>query len=271
MVIWGASGVGKSEVASLLGKHCSLKCVDLDVVITERAGKSIKDIFRVEGESYFRDLEHQELSRLLNWAPGKGEITDLDFDILSLGGGCVTFERNREVLRQARVFTVWLKATAETISRRIERAIELAGGNDRPLVATDSKLHGTAHRAILASVLEKQKERDSSYSMAQCWLWTDWSDVEGVAQWFKWRFIDVAEQFFGSGRQLAFVVEKGSIVICEGSNATEDFQLTDSQVCQGWLNAVKIENILYRGEYRNFKSMEQAIASALEYSSGGGL
>lgn len=270
-MIWGASGVGKSEVASLLGKICSLKVVDLDQVISERAGRSIKEIFRVEGESYFRDLEHQELSRLLGGGSRNAEITGLDFDILSLGGGCITFERNREVLRRAKVKTVWLKALAETISDRIEAAIQLAGCNERPLVATVGKSNQSAQQAILVSVREKLQERDADYCIADIWLWTDWADAEGIARWLEGRFAGRTSELGCSGRQLVFVVGKGSIVICEGDTTKDEFLPGNTGKSVSWLEAVRRGNILYRGEYRNFKSMEQVIAGALGSLSGGEL
>jgi shikimate kinase len=50
---------GKSTVGKLLADKLGYTFWDIDQVIEEREGKSIEEIFRDEGEEYFRSLERR--------------------------------------------------------------------------------------------------------------------------------------------------------------------------------------------------------------------
>ena len=78
IVLIGAPGSGKSTVGALLAERLGVTFRDADVVIVERAGKSIAEIFTDDGEAVFRALEEQITAELVA-LPG----------VLSLGGGAV--------------------------------------------------------------------------------------------------------------------------------------------------------------------------------------
>ncbi len=59
IVLVGVPGAGKSTVGQLLSERLDLDFVDTDLVIEQRAGKSISDIFVQDGEPVFRSLEKQ--------------------------------------------------------------------------------------------------------------------------------------------------------------------------------------------------------------------
>ena len=50
-------GVGKSTIGKRLSKKLRVKFIDLDKVIEKRERNSIKDIFDIKGEDYFRKVE----------------------------------------------------------------------------------------------------------------------------------------------------------------------------------------------------------------------
>ena len=77
IVLVGFMGAGKSTVGRLLAVELDLPFVDTDAVIEERAGRSIPEVFRTDGEPAFRDLEEDVVADVL---AGTGAV-------VSLGGG----------------------------------------------------------------------------------------------------------------------------------------------------------------------------------------
>jgi len=90
IVLIGMPGCGKSTVGKLLAEKTGRKFVDADDEIIHMAGKSIPEIFAEDGEEAFRALETKVLTAL-------GKQSGL---IIATGGGCVTKERNYELLHQ---------------------------------------------------------------------------------------------------------------------------------------------------------------------------
>ncbi len=86
----GMPGCGKSSVGKALAALLSRRFVDLDEEIVSRAGKSIPDIFRFEGEAGFRARETAVLR----------DVSKESGLILATGGGVVTREENRPLLRR---------------------------------------------------------------------------------------------------------------------------------------------------------------------------
>jgi 3-dehydroquinate dehydratase type I len=81
--------------------------VDSDVLIEQRLGREIRDIFRTEGEPYFRQLEHVTVTGLV-----RGQDA-----VIALGGGAVEDPRTRAVLRNARV--VYLRVGYDEAMARV--------------------------------------------------------------------------------------------------------------------------------------------------------
>ena len=77
IVLIGMMGCGKSTCAAILSQRLGLPTVDTDTLIVEREGRSIPDIFAAEGESYFRDREHDISAELA----GQRDL------IIACGGG----------------------------------------------------------------------------------------------------------------------------------------------------------------------------------------
>jgi 3-dehydroquinate synthase/shikimate kinase/3-dehydroquinate synthase len=92
-VLVGFMGAGKTTVGHIVAERLGQPFVDSDVLIEQRLGRSIRDIFVSEGETYFRELEHATVAELV-----RGEEA-----VIALGGGAVEDPRTRAVLRNARV------------------------------------------------------------------------------------------------------------------------------------------------------------------------
>ena len=86
----GMPGCGKSKVGAALAARLGRRFVDMDEEIVARAGKSIPDIFRFEGEAGFRARETAVLR----------DVSKESGLILATGGGIVTREENRPLLRR---------------------------------------------------------------------------------------------------------------------------------------------------------------------------
>lgn len=109
-------GCGKSTVARLLARQIGWKHVDLDDRITERAGAEITDIFARLGEPAFRDMEHEELRRVLGEAV-EGQTPT----VASLGGGTMAQPRNFELLQASGAKLLWLDCPVEELLARLSQ------------------------------------------------------------------------------------------------------------------------------------------------------
>lgn len=119
----GMMGAGKSTVGKCLAERLGMDFVDLDEELERRCGVSIPFIFREEGEEGFRRRE----SALIE------EFTRAKGLVVATGGGAVTQEKNRTLLKNAPIFTVHLKVSAEQCYRRTKNS-------DRPLLQCENPL-----------------------------------------------------------------------------------------------------------------------------------
>jgi shikimate kinase len=116
IVLVGFMGCGKSSVARALAERLRIRSIDLDDVIESHAGTTIAQIFATQGEDAFRRIESSALKACLS-EQENGKV-------LASGGGVVTREENRQILRDADsrgVQVVYLRAEPKTLARRIRR------------------------------------------------------------------------------------------------------------------------------------------------------
>ncbi|MGE5674750.1 MAG: 3-dehydroquinate synthase, partial [Mycobacterium leprae] len=112
-------------VGRLLAQALGRPFVDTDAWIEAKAGRSIPEIFRAEGEAGFRAREVEAVAAVTAGS-------DL---VIATGGGAVLNEANRAAMRQ-RGLVVWLDASPDELYRRAE-AQGIAG---RPLLAGEDPL-----------------------------------------------------------------------------------------------------------------------------------
>lgn len=142
----GFMGSGKSYTGKRLAVLLGYAFYDLDMLIEEREGCAVSDIFRDKGEAYFRELE----SRILR------ETTGMENAVISCGGGTPCFHHNMDWMN-AHGITVWLDPPVEVIHKRLLRK-----PHKRPLLA------GLETEEEWRNFIEaKLSQRRSFYNLAQ--------------------------------------------------------------------------------------------------------
>jgi shikimate kinase len=114
-------GAGKSTVARLAARRLGWAWADIDSVVAEDNGATVAEIFARHGEAHFRSEERRVLAQVLR----REEPL-----VISVGGGAVIDEGNREAIRGAGT-VVWLRARPETLIERV------GDGSGRPLLGGD--------------------------------------------------------------------------------------------------------------------------------------
>jgi shikimate kinase len=104
----GARGTGKTATAELLAGRLGRAWCDADVLLEQRAGRTIREIFEGEGQAGFRDRESAILREVASWH---------DY-VVATGGGVVLRAENRLLLRRGAV--VWLSAPADVLWQRLQ-------------------------------------------------------------------------------------------------------------------------------------------------------
>ena len=92
----GFMGAGKTTVGSILSEKMNFDFCDTDQMIVEEESREIVNIFKTDGEEYFRDLESKKLY----------EVQNRENTIFSTGGGIILREENREILNKN--FSIYL-------------------------------------------------------------------------------------------------------------------------------------------------------------------
>ena len=133
MVLIGMPGSGKSTVSAALQKSTGRPAVDTDAMIARKAGKSIPEIFREDGEKHFRDLESEVIA----------EVSARGGQIIATGGGAVLRAENVTALRRNGRL-ILLERDAEALTPTA----------DRPLADTREKME------------QLRKEREPVYRAA---------------------------------------------------------------------------------------------------------
>ncbi|MBO6108166.1 MAG: type I 3-dehydroquinate dehydratase [Eubacterium sp.] len=109
IILIGFMGTGKSTVAKVLSKKYNIPKVDIDIMIENKCGKKISDIFSQDGEDVFRKIETDIIDDLGN----------MDRSVVSCGGGTVLKDINVRKLRALGTI-VLLSATEQTVFERVK-------------------------------------------------------------------------------------------------------------------------------------------------------
>jgi len=119
IVLVGLMGAGKSTVGRLVAAALGRELVDVDLAITERTGRTVRQLWEDGGEDAYRSLESLTVLESL---PRK-EI------VLAAPGGVVLDPEVRAALADAHV--VWLRADPAVLGGRVR------AGDHRPLLGAD--------------------------------------------------------------------------------------------------------------------------------------
>jgi shikimate kinase len=118
ILLIGPPGAGKSTVGQALASKLAIDFIDTDQVIENETGKTITDIFVVDGEPHFRALELQTLKNVLT----------LESGVISLGGGAPISQDAQKAIEQSNSHTVFLDVSLATAAPRV------GFNRDRPLL-----------------------------------------------------------------------------------------------------------------------------------------
>ena len=125
IVFLGMMGSGKSSIGNLVSKKLNIPFIDIDYLIEEHAGMSISEIFKNNGEDYFRNLEEKiTLKTLKN-----------NKSVIALGGGGFINDKIRKDIL-LKHFSFWLDWDESILLKRIR------GSKKRPLAfkSTDKEI-----------------------------------------------------------------------------------------------------------------------------------
>jgi len=155
VVLTGFMGTGKSSAARELSRILGRKIIDIDSEI-EKKGTPISEIFRIEGEPYFRDVETAMVK----------EVSANRSVIISTGGGVVLRKENMDALRRTGII-ICLEATPETILERTSKTTE------RPLLQVQDPL---------GKIRELLTAREACYKDADLTINTEGKNPREVAE-----------------------------------------------------------------------------------------
>jgi len=137
----GMMGSGKTTVGKEIAKQLNYRFFDTDLTIEAIAKKPITEIFRQEGEPYFRGLETKVLA----------ELSTYTRSVVSTGGGIIGQQINWSYLQQGLV--VWLDVELEILKKRLDQdETRPLADKLEPLLKTRRSLYKQADLAIAIGV-----------------------------------------------------------------------------------------------------------------------
>jgi shikimate kinase len=156
IILGGFMGTGKSAVGKRLAERLGYEFLDLDELIVAEARLPIAQIFATRGESAFRAMERDMVTR----------VSTRERCVIATGGGALVEPRNLEVLRGMGL-VIALTASAEVILSRV------GSSGDRPM------LWGGDPRQRVVDLLA---ERTPAYAKADVLVDTSARSVDEVAE-----------------------------------------------------------------------------------------
>ncbi|MCC7053321.1 MAG: shikimate kinase [Gemmatimonadaceae bacterium] len=155
LVLVGLPGAGKTTHGRHAARHMQRPFIDLDKRVAHLAGRSVPEIFRLEGEAAFRSRERLATAAL-SLEPAS---------IVAPGGGWVLDPANVALVKPAATI-IWLKVSPRVAVRRMGGRVGL-----RPLLAEGDPV------ARLEALL---RQREARYATADAVIDTEVLDWQGV-------------------------------------------------------------------------------------------
>jgi shikimate kinase len=154
----GFMGSGKSHEGELLAQQIGLPFIDLDKWIEQQQGRTISEVFKTEGENYFRTVEADALKQAAAQLVAQSEITlgpQHLAGIIATGGGTPCFHDNMDWMNEYGI-TVWFNLPVQVLAKRLSKE-----KSKRPLIATltDDEMY--------QFIADKLEERQLHYSKAK--------------------------------------------------------------------------------------------------------
>jgi 3-dehydroquinate synthase len=224
IVITGFSGTGKSLVAREVAQRLNWDFIDTDEEIVKLAGKPIAEIFQQDGESKFRELEHEVIEKACQQRQS----------VIAIGGGAIVDSRNYGLLTRNAVI-ICLEAKPETIYQRLFQESNYSPETEvRPLLAEDNPLE---------RIKQLKASRQPHYAKADWTIHTDNLSVSQVAEEVMraWRLLRFAHHphlnpLPSRERKLSSQLKTDKDIACEVKTATQSYP-----VFVGWGLLGKLE------------------------------
>ncbi len=156
IVLTGFMGTGKTAVGRHLAAELHANFVDVDMMIAQKAGRSINDIFSGDGEAAFRKQESVVIQ----------EVAAQDKTVIATGGGALMDPANRENLAKNGIL-VCLSARMGTLLERLKDDLT------RPLLTGES---------LEQRVERLMAERQAIYNLCPVQVDTDGKTIAQVAE-----------------------------------------------------------------------------------------
>ncbi|MDD9150778.1 shikimate kinase [Sporolactobacillus sp. CQH2019] len=118
--ITGFMGAGKTTIGAALSKKLNVAVYDTDLMVEREQNKSVQEIFRDEGEAFFRTCETRVLEKLAVQQENTAAV-------VTTGGGIVMNPANRTLMK-SNGSIIFLYCDIHTIRKR------LINDKTRPLV-----------------------------------------------------------------------------------------------------------------------------------------
>ncbi len=149
----GFMGSGKTTVGRRLAKKLGWKFIDLDEEIERYERRTVADIFRQDGEAYFRQLERHSLE----------QASSSKQSVIALGGGAFLDPENRGLAENTGL-TVWLKVSFAKVGDRVKI------DGTRPKLTSKEQAEGL------------YQSREPYYALAKLHVSTDDGTPETIAE-----------------------------------------------------------------------------------------
>lgn len=107
----GYMGCGKTILGKALANQLNVPFIDLDNKIETHENKSVKKIFKLKGELYFRQIERKILLNYISSSIPK---------VVSLGGGTPCYFSNMHDLVNSTHQTIYFKASVDSLVNRLQ-------------------------------------------------------------------------------------------------------------------------------------------------------
>ena len=152
LVLVGMMGSGKSSIGKILSKKLQYEFIDTDNKIEHIEKKTISEIFKLNGEKYFRNIE--EIISL--------KFLKLNNKVIALGGGGYINSNIRKYV-QKKCISVWLDWKNETLINRIKNskkrplAIKLDNLKLKSLIIKRSAMYNLSDYRINCDKLNKKE------------------------------------------------------------------------------------------------------------------
>ena len=133
IIFLGMMGSGKSSIGNLVSKKLDIPFIDIDSLIEEYTGISIKEIFENNGEDYFRNIEEKITLKSLKSKK----------NIIALGGGGFINNKIRNNILLNHI-SFWLNWNKSILLKRIRDS------KKRPLAfkSTDKEIKAIINKRI---------------------------------------------------------------------------------------------------------------------------